>query len=579
MKPSYRYEQMKFGLFVHYIAGQALYQDGRKAQNINEAADGFDVPRFVDEVSSMKVDYVIFTAWHADSIPLYPSEVTRKWRPDKYIRRDLIGEITDGLRERGIRMILYTHPRDGHDFAEPDRTRCGWGEGCYVPPSGKDGEPGVPMKDTPNPDTFDYERWNSYILELYQELADRYAGRIDGIWTDGMGPGRFIFGIHRSYPYEHPVVNYVKIRQIMKKANPEIAMIQNAFGYLFSDDFTMTESFFDFERTHKDTGDWPACEKATAFCFSDAGWAASGRYGETEIIIDRKGITQYAIFHATCATAGGICLAAGPYCGGGWDQDVVDYVRSVGEDLEKLGDSFRNTVPSTSWPTVSGDSMKSRGYVAACTSADRQYEYIHVLKMPKDGVVSLPPCADAASISDPVAMTPGITVSGFSMNEQGLSFRLSGEHDGTDAVIRFRREDSPHAQQWEWINDGDKRIRYRVPEDWTYDCLKTLAGGEELVRYLGCYEADTRCTSEAGARFDTFFEGSEIELMVSTHPEGGVIDVLIDDICMATVSTRSEVRHNRVPIFRSGELYGGIHTFSVILKEGSLEFDALRIRR
>ena len=583
MKPEYTYRKMRYGFFVHYLAGQAPYMDGSIAEDINESADRFDVPRFVDEVASMRVEYVIFTAWHARAIPLYPSEVTRRWRPDKFVRRDLIGEIIDGLRQRGVRVILYTHPRDGHDFEGEDRVRCGWGEGCYVGASSLD--PQNPEAaaigkalDTPNPNTFDYEKWNRYTVELYRELAERYGSRIEGIWTDGMGPGRFIFGIHRSYPYEHPVVNYIDIRKAVKGVNPDLAMIQNAFGYLFSDDFTMTESFFDFERTHEDTGDWPACEKATAFCFSDGGWAASGRYGQTKILIDRIGMTKYIIFQATCASAGGTCPAAGPYCGGGWDEGVLEYMQEIGESLAKLGDSVRNVVPSSSWPTVSGDTMKSRGYVAACSSDDLAYEYIHVLKRPEDGVVRLPASADGATIANPSPLTAGASVADFVQSAEGVSFRLEGRFDEMDTVIRFRRENNPNAPRWIWINDGDKRIRYSTPEQWTYDCLKTLPDGTELTKYIGCYEADTRCTSVPGARFDTYFEGNEIELIASMDPQGGVIDVLLDDICVATVSTRAETHQNRQAVFRSGELYGGIHTFSVVLKEGTLEFDALRIR-
>lgn len=583
MKPVYRYEKLRYGFFVHYIAGHAFYQDGRKAQTIHEAAAGFDVPRFVDEVASMRVEYVIFTAWHAGAIPLYPSEVTRRWRSDKYIERDLIGEIIDGLRGRGVPVILYTHPRDGHDFAEPDRTNCGWGAGHYdlhADPEARrwDNVTVRDMLDTPNPATFRHEVWNRYTMELYRELAERYGSRIEGIWTDGMGPGRFLFGIHRSYPYEHPVVNYVDIRRIVKGVNPDLVMIQNAFGYQFSDDFTMTEGFFDFERTHRDTGDWPACEKATAFCFSDAGWAASGRYGETEIHIDRMGMTKYIIFQATCASAGGTCLAAGPYCGGGWDRDVLEYLHAIGEALAPLGEAIRNVVPSSSWPTISGDSMKDKNYVAACSSADRVYEYIHILKMPEDGVVCLPAPADGATLSNPRPLTVGVRLVDFEQNEEGLSFRVTGKPSQIDTVIRFRRCNNPHAAKWVWFNNDDKRIRYRVPEEWTYDCLKTLDDGTELVEYLGCYEADTRRSSVPGARFDTFFEGHEIELIACLQPEGGRVDVLLDDICVATVSTCSETRQNRVAVFRSGELYGGIHRFSVVVKDGLLDFDALRIR-
>ena len=52
--------------------------DGEIAEDINESVDNFDVLRFVDEVASMRVEYVIFTAWHARTIALYPSKVTKK---------------------------------------------------------------------------------------------------------------------------------------------------------------------------------------------------------------------------------------------------------------------------------------------------------------------------------------------------------------------------------------------------------------------------------------------------------------------------------------------------------------------
>lgn len=583
MKTTYTYEKLRYGLFVHYIAGMVHRKDGSSEEDINKSAEGFDVPGFVEDVASMGVEYLIFTAWHARAIPLYPSEVIKRWRSDKYIHRDLVGEIIDGLRNRGVRVILYTHPRDGHDFEDEDRTNCGWGEGCYDIASDtkyatNDDVIVGNMSDTPNPETFDYEKWNRYTMEMYQELAERYGSRIEGIWTDGMGPGRFIFGIHRSYPYEYPVVNYMDIRKIMKKKNPDIAMIQNSFGYLFSDDFTMTESFFDFERTHKDLGDWPACEKATAFCFSDGGWVASGTYGKTNIFIDCDMMKKYVIFQATCASAGGTCLASGPYCGGGWDEGIVEYMKEIGNCLKKLGDSVKNVIPSTSWPTISGDNMKSHNYIAACSSADREYEYIHILKLPEDGIVRLPASADGAKLAYPSPINSGVAVTEFCQNEDGISFKVDGNSDEIDIAIRFRRENNPNASRWIWINDNDKRIRYKVPEYWTYDCLKTLADGTELVNYIGCYDADTRRTATLGARFDTYFEGSEIELMVSTDPDGGVIDILLDDHCVATVSTCSSTHANRVAIYNSGELYGGIHTFSVVLKEGKLEFDALHIR-
>ena len=199
-------KKYRYGFFVHYIACGAFYKDGTSPASIDEAADNFDVPGFVRDLSDMKVDYLIFTAWHFRMLPLYPSAVTEKLRPGCSVKRDLLGEIIDGVRRAGIGVILYTHPRDGHDFVGKERIDSGWGEGWYKTEEEED-------KSRPNPETFQYPVWNAYVQALYKELIDRYGDRIDGIFTDGMGPC-----ISKSnWPdYTMPVVDYLGIRRTVK---------------------------------------------------------------------------------------------------------------------------------------------------------------------------------------------------------------------------------------------------------------------------------------------------------------------------------------------------------------------------
>lgn len=72
----------RYGFFVHYVACGAVYKDGTRPADIQEAADRFDVPGFVRDIAAMKVDYLIFTAWHFRMMPLYPSAVTEAVRPE-----------------------------------------------------------------------------------------------------------------------------------------------------------------------------------------------------------------------------------------------------------------------------------------------------------------------------------------------------------------------------------------------------------------------------------------------------------------------------------------------------------------
>ena len=280
-------KHFRYGFFVHYVACGAVCKDGTRPADIQEAADRFDVPGFVRDIAAMKVDYLIFTAWHFRMMPLYPSAVTEAVRPGCSCRRDLLGEIIDGIKKQGIGVILYTHPRDGHDFVGAERTDCGWGEGFF-----RDGD--IDSPGDPNPDTFDYLKWNAYVQALYHELIDRYGGRIDGIYTDSAGPCY----MKSNWPdYARPIVDYLGIRRTVK-ADPRRVLIQNGSGCEFSNDFVMPESYFGFERVLP-VRQWPACRKALAASpFLNGQWGVSRNYG---LDCRRLSSEDVALFTVRCS--------------------------------------------------------------------------------------------------------------------------------------------------------------------------------------------------------------------------------------------------------------------------------------
>ena len=556
----------RYGFFVHYIAPLALYRDGTAPSSFDEAANRFDVPGFVRDIVRMKVDYLIFTAWHFRMIPLYPSAVTEKIRPGCSVKRDLLGEIIDGVHRAGIGVILYTHPRDGHDFVGKERTDCGWGEGWYRTEKEED-------LSRPDPKTFDYPAWNAYVQALYKELIARYGDRIDGIFTDGMGPCI----LKSNWPdYTRPVVDYLEIRRTVR-SDPRRILIQNYFGCEFSDDYIMPEGFFGLERKLP-VRRWPACEKAIATSpFS--GWAASGRYGEDVRLLSPGDIALYTVFQSTCVRAGGVCWASGPYCGGGWDVGVMETMQEVGRHMERLRPAIRDTVPSTSWPTVSGDTIESRHGVFAASSSDRTREFVHVADIPEDGIVILPAPEDGAGFRNPRAVTGGVTVSSFEQDGTSVRVTLRGTPDEVDTVIVFDRVNDPAAPRWKWIDCADKRLRYLPVEDWTYRAVGGYGEGEDRnIGTLGAYEYDTRTAERETARMDTWIEGSEVEIYGSADPAGGEADLVIDDMFVARLSSRGAVRKNRVLLGSSGELAGGIHTVTLVARGRGFEFDAMRIR-
>jgi hypothetical protein len=105
---------MKYGFFVHYVwdgAGTVtLNPDGSRPASIDDLCDRFDAQGFAEDIASMGVDYLVFTAWHANLYPLFPSAAIERIEPGRSPRRDLLGDMIGAVRAKGIRVLLYTHP-------------------------------------------------------------------------------------------------------------------------------------------------------------------------------------------------------------------------------------------------------------------------------------------------------------------------------------------------------------------------------------------------------------------------------------------------------------------------------------
>ena len=206
----------KYGFFVHYVwagkgGGLTLDRNGNRPSSFDALADAFDVEGFAKDMAAWQVEYVIFTAWHANINPLFPSETMKKWDlPDHASKRDLIGEVIKALKAKGIAVWLYTHPRDGHDLHGEERVKTGWG---------KDGKGG-----DPDWNQFDYQKWNDFTNDLYAELVNRYGKDIQGVYLDeGSSAGD-----------SHRVVDYPRLRKTIKGRQPHLLMMQNDYLHILN---------------------------------------------------------------------------------------------------------------------------------------------------------------------------------------------------------------------------------------------------------------------------------------------------------------------------------------------------------
>jgi len=82
------FRKLKYGFFVHYVWAGAygrltIDKAGKGPDNLDAFADAFDVQGFANDLSDWGVEYVVFTAWHANINPLFPSETMKKWGMEK----------------------------------------------------------------------------------------------------------------------------------------------------------------------------------------------------------------------------------------------------------------------------------------------------------------------------------------------------------------------------------------------------------------------------------------------------------------------------------------------------------------
>lgn len=560
MNSRYSFQKRKYGFFVHFVHGISCRADGSMPQTIEETVKDFNVPAFADAISAMGVEYLIFTAWHARALPLYPSAVSDRWRGPCSPSRDLLGEIIDAITARGMDMILYTHPRDGHDFSPEDQLACGWGKND------------ASKESLPSPDRFDYETWNQYTAELYSELLARYGSKISGIYTDGSGPYS-----NKSEKYENTlqVVNYLTLRNLIKANNPALFLIQNHFGYLFSDDFEMPEGYFHFETDNlRDCSVIPVAKKALALCPFVGNWwplAHTPRGFDARKTTPQE-LARFAIFNASCTAGGGTCFAAGPYCEGSlFPCGVLEDMTEVGRLLRARQASVLDAVPSQSYPTISGDTLRTRSFRCFTESEDGQYEYLHLFTPQASVLLPLP--ADGARLHTPVSLTDGLAIEAFEVLADGYRLALHGNFDTVDSVIRFTRIPPATVTKYEWLNDTDKRLRYEGA--WQYVHLMQDAATHTA---LGSFESDYHVATAKGNTLFTHFEGDTIEIYGNQRPGNGRALVYIDGVLSGELCEDALTVNHRVRLFSSIRLYGGIHTLYVVTQDGRpFELDAIRI--
>lgn len=166
----------RLGMFVHWgvYAVDGYHEQQRMRQRLTKAeyegkqagftAARFDADRFVDVARSAGADYIVFTAKHHDGFCLWDTRTTDFKVTNTPARRDVLKELSEACRRRGMKLGLYYSNPDWH---HPN---------AYNPKS-------THQLDRPNPgDEPDLAKYREYVKAQIRELMTDYGEIVCLFW-------------------------------------------------------------------------------------------------------------------------------------------------------------------------------------------------------------------------------------------------------------------------------------------------------------------------------------------------------------------------------------------------------------
>lgn len=183
------FRRARFGLFMHYgvysLEGRHEWEQFRQRTPVavyarlkdRFTAEKFDANFITDLALAARMRYVNITSRHHDSFCLFRTKQTDFNSVNSPARRDLVGELAEACRRRGLGLCLYySHGRDWRHPHAPNNDE--WGGSAR------------PKYDPPEPSyaygkEHDLNRYLNFVTAQITELLTQY-GPIAAIWLDGI---------------------------------------------------------------------------------------------------------------------------------------------------------------------------------------------------------------------------------------------------------------------------------------------------------------------------------------------------------------------------------------------------------
>lgn len=308
----------------------------RFADEFNRALEHWDPAAMAQLFADVHAHYVVLTSKHHDGFTLWPSRVENPHLPParRSVRRDVVGELTAAVRERGMRMGLYYS--GGIDWSFHPIVIDGTQEGSQVTPPGPE--------------------YAAYVDAHWRELIERYQPDI--LWND------------IRYPEDSDALPIVADYY---NAHPE-GLVNNRWGRWMPHDFT-TPEYRHYETITPEK--WESCR----------GIGYSFGYNQAEGPQHMISVDELVdMFVDIVSKNGNLLLNVGPKPDGTISELQVERLRGLGRWLDVHGEAIFGTRP---WVAAEGTPHDEPARVRFTYRPDTGAVYAILLEAPADRLVRL----------------------------------------------------------------------------------------------------------------------------------------------------------------------------------------------
>jgi alpha-L-fucosidase len=348
------------------------------------AAERFDAGKLADAFKRAGAQYAVLTTKHHEGFLLWPSAQPNPHKPNWQLKRDVVGELTDAVRARDMRMGLYYS--GGLD----------WTFNTHVIKDISDLFVGVPQS----------PEYEAYATGHFRELIARYKPSV--MWNDIGYPTiadlpRLFADYYNAVP--EGVINDRFIQA--KNINPQEMLEKMARGELG----LPTAEHYDFKTPEYTTvpdvtpHKWESC-RGLGFSFG---------YNQNDTDANMLSVEELVrSFVDIVSKNGNLLLNVGPMADGSLPDNQLKRLEGLGDWLAVNGEAIYGTRP---WQRAEGKAHAGDQTIAVRFTRKGDALYATLLETPKSCEVTL----------ESVAPSSGATVTLLG-HKASLAWEQRGEH-------------------------------------------------------------------------------------------------------------------------------------------------------